>query len=775
MEHFDQHSQRVNGAVVVRYPAASGAPGAYADVPAPYYAADAAEDSDSGGLLEYWHILRRNKKTLLLFAFVGVMTGLLVGLPMKPVYQVSTSLEVLSLNEDFMNMKQSNPVSNSDYSYDTSEEETQVKLLQSDALLEHVIEKLDPGRRPTPSQPLTASSGWRKLLNLPEPAQQTERQKLLSKLANSIKVRATPRTRVIEVTVKSTDPQLAVSFANTLANEFIGQNIEARWKTTQRVSDWLQRELNDERTKLERSEDALQAYARSSRLIFTDENTNVATEKLQQVQQQLTAVTADRISKESRYELAQHSSPDSLPDVLNDDGLRDSQAKITELRRQIADLSAVFTPDYSKVKRLQAELATTEAALLHDRENVIGRVNNDYQEALRKEKLLASAYDAQTREVTGQDEKAIQYNILKREVDSHRQLYDTMLQQMKHSSIASALHASNVRVIDAAQLPDKPVFPNFKTNSAVGLFSSLILGISLIIARERADRSLQQPGEAQLWTNLPELGTIPNASVDVEKNRNSPSQRTKGYLPTRLDGQKDVDETSIELITWNRKPSIMAEAFRSTLTSILFVGENGSSRPNVLVFTSANASDGKTTVATNLGIAMAEIRRNVLLIDADLRRPRVHEVFKLPNDKGLSDLLRAQTFSDDSVNACIHSTEVQGMHVLTSGPPTSAAANLLYSPNLAALLTKLKHQYDLIIIDTPPMLQMTDARVIGRSADAVVLVARAEQTTRDAILAASQRFSQDRIRVLGTILNDWNPKRSPGAYYGQYEAKYYTA
>jgi succinoglycan biosynthesis transport protein ExoP len=767
MEQFETLPQPA--LIVKRPPECVGA--AYTEAAPQYYALNSGAEVHSGDLLEYWRIARRHKTSLFLFAICGMLLGILAGLPQKAIYKVSTSIEVLNLNEDFMNMKQTNPTTSSDESYDTSEEQTQVKLLQSDSLLERVVLILDPSY-PKHSYTLPVVSGWRKLLNSPEPVRLTERQALLNRMTDTLKVKSVSRTRVIEVTLKSTDPKLAVAFANALANEFIEQNIEARWKTTQRVGDWLSRELNDERANLLRSEDALQKYARESGLIFTDDNTNVATEKLQQLQQQLTAMTGDRIGKQSRYELAQHSPPDSLPDVVNDDNLRESAAKINDLRRQIADLSAIFTPDYSKVKRLEAELNALNVAFQTDRTNVIDRIKNEYQEALRKEQLLASDYDRQTQEVTGQDEKAIQYNTLKREVDSHRQLYDRMLQQTKQSSIAAALHASNLRIVDPAELPDQPIWPNFKILSFAGFTSGLFLGIAVIMVRERADRSLQQPGDVQLWTKLPELGTIPNASVDGKRRR---SKHSRSAEARRKENSFYADKgPSVELITWNSKPSLMAEAFRSTLTSILFVGENGS-RPTVLVATSANASDGKTTVVTNLGIAIAEARRSVLLLDADLRRPRVHELFGLSNEHGLSDLLGDQVLSDARISALIQKTEIPGLDIIASGPSTHAAANLLYSPNLAELVARLKKRYDMVLIDTPPMLHMTDARVIGRLADAVVLVARAEQTTRDAIVAASQRLSEDGIRVLGTILNDWDPNRSLAGPYGYYKTGYYYA
>ena len=201
----------------------------------------------------------------------------------------------------------------------------------------------------------------------------------------------------------------------------------------------------------------------------------------------------------------------SRKNVLSDPNLNDISGKVSDLRRQVADLSAIYNPEYSHA---QAGAGPTGSHRIGNfestRADILKRIENDHQEALSKEKLLASAYDAQTREVTGQDEKAIQYNILKREVDSNRQLYDTMLQQTKQSSIASALRASNVRVVDQAETPEMPISPDLRVNSAIGFFAGLFLCIAVVTVRERADRTLQQPGDIKMWTDLTELGTIPS-------------------------------------------------------------------------------------------------------------------------------------------------------------------------------------------------------------------------------------------------------------------------
>ena len=748
-------------------------------VPAPLYPFENVDDSGSGsGLLAYWRIVSSHKKAVAISSLAGLIVGVAIGIPMKPVFRARTSVEVLNVNQNFMNMKSADPVTTNDGSWDTSEEETQAKLIQGESLLDRVSAKLDPDGAARAPKSRSARTGWRSWLHLREPAEQSPREKLIGQAIKTLNVRNTPRTRLLEITVDSTDPQFAATFANDLIQEFTNQSMEARWSATQHTSAWLAHEIDDLRKNLRASEGALQAYARDSGLIFTDtsEETNVATEKLQQVQQALSVATADRISKQSRFELAKNSPPDTLADILSDQGLQDLAGKLDDARRDEADLNAIYNPQYSRVKRAHAEVSALENAFLEKRTDIVKRIENDYNQAVKNEKLLAATYDAQAREVTGQDEKTIQYNILKRDADSNRQLYDTMLQQMKQASVASALHASNVRVVDPAVVSATPVFPNFKLNGALGFLSGALFSVSLVILRDRADRTLQQPGDIKLWTDTAELGTIPNAAsmLNVKtKYVESPGQPEDRRLSLAARGQTQ----RVELITSQQTSSIVSEAFRSALTSILFVGENGS-RPRTLVFTSAHPSDGKTTTVSNLAIAIAEIRRKVLVIDADLRRPRMHDIFNLENDRGLVNILRDKP-SEENALSFIQQTAIDGLHVMTGGEATHAAAHLLYSPNFAAFLAKCKNEYDMILIDTPPMLQMTDARVVGRLADAVVLVARAGKTTRDAMLAAKQRFAEDHIRVLGSILNNWDPKQWEAGYYGYGSTKarshYYSA
>src|ERR1035438_4600694 len=438
---------------------------------------DAMNDSAQGGLLDYWRILRRRKGTVILAAFFGILIGVLVTLPQTPVYQARASLEIQDINQNFMNSKDMSPVNDTGSYAALTDIQTQIKILQSETLIERTVQKL----RAVKPADLQSETGripsWRKALNLPAPTVVDERESSLRAAANNLKVRAAGQTRVIELMFDSTNPKLAADFLNTLTNDYIDQNIEVRWQMSQRPADWLGRQLDEMRIKLERSEDALQAYARQAGLLFTGEKENVSEEKLRQLQTSLSAAQADRVARQSKWEIARAADAETLPDVLNDPSLREYQGKLADLRRQYAELVATYKPEYGKVKRVNAQITEITATLERERKSILERIRHEFDESSRRESLLALDYKTQAALVTADGEKSIQYNILKREVDSNRQLYEAMLQKVKESSIASAMRASNARVVDAAQLPRLPYKPSLRTNAAMGLLAGLFLGV----------------------------------------------------------------------------------------------------------------------------------------------------------------------------------------------------------------------------------------------------------------------------------------------------------
>ncbi|MEN6608041.1 MAG: GumC family protein, partial [Bryobacteraceae bacterium] len=478
----------------------------YVEVPPPEAPAEVGRD----GLMDYWRILRRQKGIIFLFVVCGVLVALLFSLSMTPVYQARTTLEILNVNENVLNTRDLDPTASNDESPEMTIQ-TQVKILQSRSLAESVLKKTQATNGTQTGGDTTRISAWRNAFGLSTP-QPLSQEQLVSSVLSHLKVQALARTRLVEVSYDSTDAASAARFLNQLAEEFIDRNVEVRWEAAQKTGDWLTRQLEDLKIKLERAEDQLQKYARAEGLQFTGETENVVEEKLKQVQQELSNAQAARVVAQSRYELVSRAIPESLPEILDDRALADYQAKLTELRRQRAELTSTLTPAHYKVKRVEAQIETLEAAFNRQRANVLARIHNEYEAAKRRERLLAKDYAAQSAVVSEQAQLAIHYTILKREVDTHRQVYEAMLQKVKEYGIASAMHASNVRVVDPAQPPRLPYKPNYPVNSSLGLISGLLLGVMFVVVRERADRSIQTPGDAPFYLDLPELGVIPAAN-----------------------------------------------------------------------------------------------------------------------------------------------------------------------------------------------------------------------------------------------------------------------
>ena len=764
MKRYDFPLEKRNGRVHELSTRAEQRPVVYRYVESP--SAEAAASPGYDSLLDYWHILLRHRKTLLSFALAGLLGAFAISLLQTPIYRVRTSLEIQGSN--FPEMKSSNDSSGS-YSTPESYVETQVKLLQSESLLEDVIDKLKLEERP-------ATGGWRAFASRvrhtfesSKTSRLPEREKLIRQIESNLTVRTSGNSHLLEVLYESPDRQGAAEFANTLVSEFIELTQEARWKSAQGTAEWLTNHLDKMKAQLEQSETQMQDYARTSGLSFTSERENLAENRLKELQDELSKAQADRIANQAKFEGAKSKPPDSLPEILEDPTMRDYRQRLTELQRQYAELSATLTPEHYKVQRVEAQINELKSEMQRERSNVLRRIGNEYAAALRRETLLSKAQTDQEKIVADQSEKAIHYDTLKRDVDSNRRLYESMLQRVKETSLAAAMRDSNVLVVDRARPPLRPYRPSLPMNSAIGLFSGVLLGFGFVLCKERIDRRIIAPGDAQAYLDLPELGVMPldEAAVPWQISNGSQPRRPGASLPRKSAVSSSLGDGP-ELATWKRKPSLLAECTRTTLTSILLPSQNGEG-PQVIVLTSPSPGDGKTTVACNLSIAVAEIGRRVLLIDGDLRRPRLHKVFGVSNNWGLSDVLWADTSLETvPISHLVRDTEISGLCLLPGGSCGGTPSNLFYSPRMSMLLKRLRTEFDMIMIDAPPMIHLADARVLGRLADGVILVIRAGQTTTESALFASQRFAEDGTCVLGTVLNSWDPKTSRHYGYGSY-------
>lgn len=687
----------------------------------------AGDIQDQRGVVECIRVLSRHKAALFVTALIGAILGYAFARSQRPMYESRVSIELQDAGTSFPSISRASQEAQP-YAV-LSDVQTQSRVLQSNKIALLAMNRVK-------------AAGYAKDWEV----------KLA---ADSLRVRSTPETRIIDVIVASANPRLAADYANAVAEEFININTEQRLNQNARTTTWLRQQLDEMRRRLESSEHAMQAYARRAGLIFTgsapDKNrSNISEDTLRQRQLALSAAIADRASKQAKSQIAATGTPDEIPEVMNDPTLRDYQTQLTEIRRQVAELSTVYTGDFSKIKRLLAQIPPLEASFNRQRAAVIARIKNEYQEAAERERLLSGDYQAQATSVGDESEKAVHYQILAREVDSNRQIYDAMLHRIRESGIDAALKASNISVLDPATVPIIPVRPNKRMSTMIGLLTGLVFCAGFVIIRSRSDRSIKAPGETLPWLNVPELGIIPSFS----------SQR--GLRAGQLLGLQ-------------RNSVMMAESFRVVLASLFFSSgdSNGSGPGRVLVFTSTSPADGKTTIAANVAIALSNIGERVLLIDADLSRPCLHHMFNTDNERGLTTLLQSPAINEDMIRETIRETE-SGVFLIPAGPQLSEAADLLFAGQMPELLTRFKAEYDCIVIDTPPTPQLSHARLLGKLADGVVLVLRAGRTSRDAAIGAVQRLFEDRIHVLGTVLNDWNPKKAPSEYYGNMPRMAYT-
>jgi capsular exopolysaccharide synthesis family protein len=700
---------------------------------------------DGGGVPAIWQLIRGRRLTILAVALAGAAAGLAISLVETPVYDATDTLE-------FQSSRNSEPAlgtgigDSGGFSAETYLQ-TQVKVLQSAILHKRVVGKLIKAGFGGYTEPDRLGRVGR-LVGIRGAATATAATPPVT-----TKIRILDNSRMVEIQASSPDPRYAAGFADAMATEFIDYNMEALWQSAQKQSDWLTRQLQDLRTRLEQSEGQLQNYTRTAGLMFTGQGQeeNVDDAQLRQLQKSLADAQADRISKQSAYEIASTTPPESLPQVLDNGRLSEYQTKLADLRRQYAEQSSIYTPAHYKVAQLQAQISDMEATLRRERSNIVGRIQNDFQAALRRERMLQAAYTTQMQRVTDQSRKAIYYGILKREVETNRQVYEQLLQKARQVGIGSVATPTNVRVVDTAEIPKRPTKPDLLRNALTGLASGLALAFGFVMAGEFINRSVRVPGESAFHLRVPELGVIPSKTSMGEQTM------LPSLLPAKSAATGGAAKPKLELVTWQDRPSLVAEAYRNALTSILAANSKG--RPKVILITSAGHAEGKSSTVSNLGIALAEINQKVLVIDADLRKPRLHDIFNLPNTWGLSDLLREKSsLADCPLEALARKTEIDNLYVLPSGPGTVSITNLLYSTRMADLVKRVRLDFDITIIDTPPMSYLSDARVLGRLADAAILVIRAARTTRDEARAAKQRLVDDGIRVLGTILNGWEPK-----------------
>ncbi|MDR3701271.1 MAG: polysaccharide biosynthesis tyrosine autokinase [Candidatus Sulfopaludibacter sp.] len=711
--------------------------------PVPEYSA-----ADGPRSVPYFRYLYSRKWTLALIALAGLLVGTLIVWRQPYVYRSHSYLEVTGLNDDLLNKREFDPTASRD---DSSQVyvNTVARLLQSGPLYSRVAAELNGhGSSPEWNPPITSKE-----------------------VATNTHVITHDTDRIVEVAADSTDPKRAAAIVNGLTTGFIQQDLDSRWQASNSTSDRLRRQLDDLAAKLRSSEDQLEAFTRNSHLLINGEDSSAGT-FVNDIQTELTRAQSDRANKEAEFERASAAGGSA---VLPPDGTIDQyQLQLTTLQKQLAEMEATYAPDYYKIPPLKAQIAQLEKAIASQRTAATARVESDYRAAQRRENLLHAQYDARVRNATDQVSKMVQYAALKNQLEMNQSIYSMMMQKVKGYGVAAAMQASNVRVVDPAVPSTIPVRPNKPMTALLISFGFLCIGALILIARAGADHTIMEPGESKQYLRAPELGVIPMASQAGLRSVDGVGVRGRLGAGIALGGA--ARDSRLETVTWRSSSCLLAESFRSASASLLLPGQ-GNDDHRVLVVTSLSPGEGKTTVASNLAISLAGVAGKVLLIDGDRRRARLHTVFGCENDRGIADLLNPDGAPNVSVEDCIVQTAVPNLCLLPSGGRGLSSSDLLYSPRMSKLIGDLRRQFNVVLIDTPPLLNLADARVLGRISDGVILVIRAGRVRWEAAMAVEQRLYEDGITVLGTVLNDWDPKQNGyGVYpYDKHIEAYFAA
>src|SRR6267378_1026355 len=706
----------------------------------------------------YARTLRKRLPTLLIVFSILFSISLIATLKQKPVYRAQVLLEIQKENPDIPTIQELYELDSVSDAYLRS----QYAILGSESLARSVINQLGLDTLGEFNAPEWWSWSWRKKANArasqvlatgPARADREVYQRVLERFEDRLKIVPINRSRLVTIQFDSRDAGLAAHVANSLAENYVEQNLGARWTATQKAADWLSQQLLGVKARLEKAEEHLQNYARRNDLVFleTDKepSRNVENERVQQVQEELTKAEAQRYEKEALYRVIQAGDYESLPGEFESKVIQDLTERLAELKREYARLSTTFNADYPRVKEIQSQIEEIATAILEQRKDAAGRITNDYLAAVRRENLVRQALRQEQKQMSQLAARAVQYNILKREVDTNRQLYEGLLQRLKEASVSASLRASNIRIVDSAEPPTKPVKPKIPLNLGVAAIFGLGLGFCAAFLQERLDDTLKGTGDVERLFGLSAVGLIPAVS-QLNGNHNGVSrllEHTKALSRKENGNVRKLDAAWHRIDEEGKTNAALVEAFRSLRTSILL--STADHPPSSLLVTSTQPGEGKTTIATNLAIALAQVGQRVLLVDADLRSPSLHRLFGMRDNLGLVSYLTGH----QDWHTVVRPSGSHGLDLLFCGPIPPNPSELLSSRSMGELIRSAREQYEFVILDSAPMLALADSRILATLVSGVLLVVKNAMIPREQVKQALFGIHSVGANVVGVALN----------------------
>ena len=715
-------------------------------------------------LRDYLNILRK-RKVIIFSIFIIVFTVVLIKtLTTTPIYEASTRLLIEKTDASPL-------MPNYGYSaYDPEFLQTQAQIITSLPVAKKVVKQLNLDQtydryiagRDESGFSVNAVVGWikglyavvAKITNnvFAKPVktfqeieeQEISRADIIAEMIRStVTVEPLEETKIVNVSFMSANPELALIIANATAKAYIEQLLEMKLQASEYNRKWMGTKGEEEAEKLKKAKKALNEYMKANDIVTIEDRATIIPQKLAQLSTELAQAETRQKELETLYAKIRKSQNNyeelaTIPVIADDSVLKLIRDQILKVEQNIMEQSKKYGPKHPVMDRVNSELAILKTKRNQEIRHIIRTVKNRYELANSNTRDLREMLDNTKKEAVNLNEKFIQYEILRREIENHQNLFNALTSKADEQSITEKAQNINVWVVEKAQLPEFPSKPNRKRNILLGIIMGLFGGVGLALFLEYLDNTIKTPDDVEEKYNIPVLTTVSKI--------------------------KDKTKTLYKLVL-DEPSSAFAESFKSLRASIML--SSSDSPPKTILITSMAPKDGKTTIASNLAMAIAGSGSKVLIIDCDLRRPMLHQVFGLENKKGLSTFI-----SGTSGISIIRDGLPENLSIIPSGPIPPNPSELMISKRLKDLIRSLKNKYDFIIFDTPPIISVSDTLIISKIVDASLIVTRFGKTTYEMMNHGMKQLAGIEAKVIGTVINAVDEKKS-GYYYYHYNKEYY--
>ena len=695
-------------------------------------------------LSHYLWILRRHRWKMAAFVATCALVTAVVSARLQPIFESTATVDV--------DRQAPSEVVGEDSTRSTAPNDadqflaTQVKLIQSDAVLRPVAEQFH----------LLDSEQQLKGMS-PEEAQERARAPVA---LNRLKVTRPPNTYLLLISYRSPDPVLAANVANAIANSYLAHSYEIRIRSSASLSTFMEKQIDELKAKMEKSGMDLAQFEKDLDVINPEEKTNILSARLLQLNTEYTTAQADRVSKEAAWNAMKSGSLEAAQVSSQGQDLAKLSDSLNQARQRFALVKSTYGSTHPEYRKAADELAEVQKEFDSARSNIADRIEVEYREALNREQMLQKAVAETKAEWDSLNSRSFEYQQLKREADDDKTLYDELIRKIREADINAGFQNNNIRIADLARPALHPVFPNIKLNLILAFLFSTLLAVGAALLYDTLDTTLRDPKEASRFLGTDVIGTMPvdRNAAQLPKSAATVPAAAIVAQPARNEKRKG----------YYRSTSDFEESVRTIRNTILLSDFEG--RLRSIMLTSAGPGEGKSTIAAHLAIANADRGKKTLLIDGDLRRPSIHAKFGLTPREGLSNVLTGELPWQDVV------VPVEGrpnLRILPAGPGSHRAADLM-GPRLATLLDEFAKEYDLAILDSPPLLGFAECLQMATAADGVLIISQAGETRRKAVAEVISVLNRVRANIVGVVLNQVSQNTSADgySYYGYYRYGY---